>query len=149
MEITLLNRQRKERVPAQALERLARSLAKLLPPKGADQLAVCLVSDRAMTAYNRRYRGKSRTTDVLSFPAGGGRDPEGRRHLGDILISAPQAARQARAARHPLSRELGILLVHGYLHLLGYDHEKDDGAMLRLERRVVRRLLPRTRSVRP
>jgi rRNA maturation RNase YbeY len=97
-----------------------------------------------MRALNRRHRAKDATTDVLSFPAGRVPDPEGHRHLGDILISVPQAARQARAAGHPLDRELRLLLLHGYLHLLGYDHERDEGTMLRLQRRLARRLLPRS-----
>ena len=106
-------------------------------------MGVCLVGDRAMRAVNRRHRAKDATTDVLSFPAGRTPDPERLRHLGDILISVPQAARQARAAGHPLERELRVLLLHGYLHLLGYDHERDDGTMLRLQRKLERRLLPR------
>ncbi len=61
-------------------------------------------------------------------------------HLGDIAISVAQAARQARGPRHALARELERLVLHGYLHLLGYDHERDDGEMLRLERRLARQL---------
>ena len=116
-----------------------------LPPEGADRMAVCLVSDRRMRELNRRFRGRDATTDVLSFPAGGDVDPEGGRHLGDIVISVPAAFRQARTARHRLRRELEILLVHGYLHLLGYDHETDDGTMLRVQRRLIRRLFLRGR----
>jgi probable rRNA maturation factor len=71
---------------------------------------------------------------VLSFPAGDGS------HLGDILISAPQARRQARRFRHSVEQELEILLLHGVLHLLGHDHEHDRGRMQRLERNWRRRL---------
>jgi probable rRNA maturation factor len=83
---------------------------------------------------NRRYRRKDRSTDVLAFPAG---DGEGL--LGDIVISVPYAARQARRRREPVPRELDRLLLHGYLHLLGYDHETDDGQMDALETRLRRR----------
>jgi len=102
---------------------------------------VALVSDRKMREFNRRYRGMDSTTDVLSFPAEADDAPSGERHLGDIVISVTTAAQQARQARHSLSRELKLLALHGYLHLLGYDHEVDDGSMVRLERRLARRLI--------
>jgi len=86
-----------------------------------------------MRTLNRRFRGKDRSTDVLSFPA----SPP---LLGDIAISVPYAARQARRRREPVGREIDRLLVHGYLHLLGYDHETDSGEMDALEARVRRRL---------
>jgi probable rRNA maturation factor len=89
-----------------------------------------------MRRLNRELRGKDKTTDVLSFP--GGVTPEGY-HLGDIVISLPQARRQAEEAGHSLGRELRILLLHGVLHCLGHDHETDDGTMNRLERRLRRR----------
>lgn len=116
-------------------------LAAAFPPDEADRLGICLVSDRQMRVFNRRHRGKDASTDVLSFPAGDP-DPEGGLHLGDIVVSIPRAETQARQAGHRFDRELRLLLLHGYLHLLGYDHECDGGAMRRLERRLVRRLLP-------
>jgi probable rRNA maturation factor len=73
---------------------------------------------------------------VLSFP--GGASPDGR-HLGDVVISVPHAGRQARAAGRSLARELRVLLLHGLLHCLGHDHERDGGEMERLERRLRRR----------
>jgi probable rRNA maturation factor len=89
------------------------------------------------------FAGSRSTTDVLSFPAGAPpRGAEGEAHLGDILISVPLAARQARERGHGLARELRLLALHGYLHLLGHDHETDGGAMARLERRLARELLP-------
>ena len=138
LEVTVLNRQRSARVDARALGAfLGRTAAARLARAAPASLAVCLVSDRAMRAYNRRFRGVDRTTDVLSFPDGA-TDPEGGTHLGDVLISVPRAAAQAREAGHSLARELRRLLLHGYLHLLGYDHETDDGTMRRLERRLWR-----------
>jgi probable rRNA maturation factor len=115
---------------------LQRLLAELAP--GHDSFAVRFVGDRAMRAWNRDYRGKDRTTDVLSFP--GETTPEGR-HLGDVAISVPQASRQAAARGHSLQRELRVLLLHGVLHCLGHDHETDAGEMESLERRLRRRWL--------
>lgn len=138
----MLNRQRQRRVDRSGLARFLGRLTAAVPPGEADRMGVCLVGDRAMREVNRRHRAKDQTTDVLSFAAGGVPDPEGSRHLGDILISVPQAARQARERGHGLDRELRVLLLHGYLHLLGYDHERDGGKMLRLQRRLEEALLP-------
>lgn len=93
--------------------------------------------DRRIRTLNRRYRRQDRATDVLAFPAPAS-GPGGL--LGDIVISLPYAARQARRRGEPLAAELDRLLLHGYLHLLGYDHETDDGEMESLEDRLRRRL---------
>jgi len=93
-----------------------------------------------MRALNRDFRKKDKPTDVLSFPSGdafAGGNGDGGRSLGDLAIDVPYAARKARQLGHPLERELKILLVHGILHLLGHDHETDDGTMFRLQRRHV------------
>ena len=84
-----------------------------------------------MRTLNRRWRRRDRPTDVLSFPSS---DPA---FLGDLVIDLPYAARQARRRGHPAAREVQILLAHGLLHLLGYDHETDDGTMFRLQRRLL------------
>ena len=89
-----------------------------------------------MAALNQRWRRKNRSTDVLAFPSG----EYGDRFLGDIVISVPYAARQAARRRESPSREMDRLLVHGYLHLLGYDHETDDGEMDALEAKLRKRL---------
>lgn len=135
LEIALVNRQRARRVAAGPLRRFLSGLARELPPSAGTSVGVALVSDAAMRRYNRDFRGKDRTTDVLSFPDG----DDG--HVGDIVISVPQAARQAEERGHGFSREVRVLLVHGWLHLLGHDHETDGGAMMRLQRRLVRRLV--------
>lgn len=96
-------------------------------------VSVLFCGDGRMRTLNRRYRGQDRSTDVLSFPSA---PPL----LGDIAISVPYAARQARRRSQPVSREIDRLLVHGYLHLLGYDHETDRGEMDALEAKVRRRL---------
>src|SRR5262249_55607159 len=86
-----------------------------------------------MRSLNRRYRGKDKSTDVLAFPAGNGG------LLGDIVVSVPFATRQARRRREPVAREIDRLLLHGVLHLMGYDHETGQGQMGALEARLRRR----------
>ena len=89
-----------------------------------------------MRTLNRVWRGKDAPTDVLSFPGGeSGPAP----FLGDVAIDVPYAARQARRLGHSLRREVQVLLAHGILHLLGHDHETDDGTMFALQRRLVRK----------
>ena len=105
-------------------------------PEPGGTLAIRFVSDREMKRLNRDFRGKDRTTDVLSFP--GSKTVEGV-HLGDIAVSVPAARRQAAERGHGVERELEVLLMHGLLHCLGHDHEADDGEMARLERSLRRK----------
>ena len=98
------------------------------------EISVLFCGDGRMRALNRRFRGKDTPTDVLSFPAGRGE------LLGDIVVSVPSAARQARRRGERTRREIDRLLLHGYLHLLGYDHETDGGEMDALEAKLKRRL---------
>jgi probable rRNA maturation factor len=97
-----------------------------------------------MRTLNHAWRGKDSTTDVLSFPLREGRFPHIQpAMLGDIVISIPVATRQADEAGHPLSVELERLLVHGLLHLLGYDHERgllEARRMKRKEQRLLKSL---------
>ncbi len=108
---------------------------------GAGDVVVRFVDPREMRDLNRAWRGKDRVTDVLSFPSGAA-DPAGRRHIGDIALCWDVAHRQAGRRRHAPEREAALLALHGLLHLLGYDHETDDGEMEALERRLRRELLP-------
>jgi len=140
----VLNRQRGRRVGTAGLAAFLRRARRLAPAAGP--VVVALVSDPAMRRLNRRYRGRDATTDVLSFPAAGDDLPAGEAHLGDIAISVATAERQARGAGHTLARELKLLALHGYLHLLGHDHATDGGRMLRIERRLARRLLDGARG---
>jgi probable rRNA maturation factor len=118
------------------------------PARARGTMTVALVPDATMRGLNRRFRGKNYATDVLSFPSGGaglqtGSQPAGlkigRSDLGEIAIATGVAARQAREAGHPVATELRILALHGLLHLLGYDHEADEGEMETLEERLRRR----------
>lgn len=139
-EIALQNPNRYPEARARELRPWLGLLITALAP-GAGSLGVRFSGDREVRRLNRTYRGKDKTTDVLSFPgdfADGGRDG----HLGDILISVPVARRQAEAAGHSVEREIKILLLHGILHCMGYDHETDQGEMERLERRLRRTWTP-------
>lgn len=97
------------------------------------EVGVKLCSARAMADMNRRFRGKGGPTDVLAFPDGTER-PDGTAYIGDVVIAAPVAQAQARVAGIPFEAELRRLLLHGLLHLAGYDHETDGGTMARKER---------------
>jgi probable rRNA maturation factor len=138
--IEVVNRQRKVPLDCERWQAFAAKALKVAPADGAG-VTVAFVSDRAMRELNWRWRGKRGTTDVLSFPAGQDEfeKVEGLR-LGDVVISVEQAARQA--AEHELEFEMEVaqLILHGLLHLCGYDHETDRGEMNRLELRLRRRL---------
>jgi len=148
LEATLLNRQRGRRIELAGLRSFVGRLVEEVPPRRGDSLGIRLVSERRMREMNRDFRGIDAATDVLSFVDAEAGDPSGEVHLGDIVVSVPNAARQARAAGHSLDRELRILIIHGYLHLLGYDHQTDDGSMVRMQRVLVRRLLRRSPRIR-
>lgn len=105
---------------------------------GFDSVGIRLAGDRTLRRLNRDFRGKDKSTDVLSFP--GEETPEGR-HLGDIVVSIPTAARQAAERGATLLEEVKLLLLHGVLHCLGHDHETDRGEMEKLETRLRRRWL--------
>jgi probable rRNA maturation factor len=122
--------------PSAARVRSVLSRAATATRSRAAEVSVLFCADGRMRSLNRRYRGKDRATDVLAFPAG----PTARGFLGDIVVSVPYAGREARRRSEPPAREVDRLLVHGLLHLMGYDHETDDGQMEALERRVRRRL---------
>jgi probable rRNA maturation factor len=132
--VVLLDRQRKRRLAAGRLRRVLTDAARALRVGG--EVALVLTGDRAVRTLNARYRGKDKPTDVLSFPG-----PGGEVGLGDIVISVDTAARNAKEYGRTLPQELDILALHGFLHVLGYDHETDDGTMDRLEKRLRRRLL--------
>jgi probable rRNA maturation factor len=95
------------------------------------KVTVLLTTDVTMRRLNRSFRGKNKATDVLSFPAPGTFAAE---VAGDVAISIPTALRQAEERGHALSTEIKVLMLHGLLHLAGYDHEADSGQMGRRER---------------
>lgn len=103
------------------------------------QVTVLLTTDAAIRSLNRRFRGKNKATDVLSFPAEASA-PTPELIAGDLAISVPTALRQAMEQGHPLATEVKVLMLHGLLHLAGYDHETDIGQMARRERLLRGRL---------
>ncbi len=131
--IHVRNRQRRVPVSEEVLRRFGDRLARTVR-LSPESFSAVLVSDRRMREFNRRYRRKSGATDVLSFAL------EENGYLGDVVISVETARRQARKLGHGLQTELQLLLLHGVLHLMGYDHEADTGQMSRRERALRRRL---------
>jgi len=138
--VEVVNRQRKVRVDSERWRAFAEGALKVVPAGGAG-VTVAFVSDRAMRELNRRWRGKAGTTDVLSFPSGQEEFEKGEgASLGDVVISAEQAARQAGEHGLDFEGEVAQLILHGLLHLCGYDHETDSGEMNALELTLRRRL---------
>jgi probable rRNA maturation factor len=99
-----------------------------------DSATIAFVSDKKIRELNRQFRGVDKATDVLSFPA------EETNNLGDVAISVETAATQAKENRLSFENEIAQLILHGLLHLSGYDHETDNGEMNRLELRLRRKL---------
>jgi probable rRNA maturation factor len=136
LDVVLLDRQRRGRVRPARLRRVLQGAAAILRVRG--EMSLVLAGDGLLRRLNRDYRRKDRPTDVLSFPGDGGECG-----LGDVVISVATAERNARGLGRTLSQELDVLALHGFLHVLGYDHETDDGTMDRLEARLRKRLLGR------
>lgn len=132
--LVVRNLQRRVKVDRRGLESF---LSEIASTTGVAERSatLALVGDARIQELNRDFRGYDKPTDVLSFA---GVD-ESVDYLGDIVISVETAARQARRRRSNLKRELKVLTLHGFLHLLGYDHETDNGEMRRLEYRLRRR----------
>jgi probable rRNA maturation factor len=127
---------------------LASWLRRVAPARARGTVTIAIVSDQEIQRLNRCFRGVNKATDVLSFPGFAERPCQGRGRLavgltgplsGDIAIARGVARRQARDAGHSELTEWRVLALHGLLHLLGYDHEKDDGRMQRVERRLRRK----------
>jgi probable rRNA maturation factor len=166
--LMISNRQRAVRVPIRkSQEFFVRAMKEVHLP--VDAVSVCLVTDSQIAKWNAAYRGKKKPTDVLSFPSGTNiYNPQGSAkakparktppikkmalrgsftlyhpmatYLGDIAIAPAVARRNARLYGRTLEREMRILILHGILHLMGYDHETDTGQMERRERRLRRTL---------
>ena len=155
----ILNRQRRVPVSMGLLRRfLSRARRALRLP--AASLTICLVTDAEIARLNRAYRGKRGPTDVLSFPAEARETKRGKQrvnrrrqghspaasftssasYLGDIAIAPAVARRNARRFGRSFNDEMRILVLHGMLHLMGYDHETDTGQMDRREQRLRRAL---------
>ena len=133
--IEVVNRQRRFKVDTESWTTFATKALTVIG-KGESSATIAFVSDKRIRALNRQFRGIDKATDVLSFPADG---PD-ESNLGDIAISAETAATQAKENGLSFDGEIAQLILHGLLHLSGYDHETDNGEMNRLELRLRRKL---------
>jgi len=128
---------RNNRVPsARVLARFLNEAQTAVKLRG--EVSILLTTDKAIRRLNRQFRGKNKATDVLSFPSSVSHVSKTGRHgapelAGDLAISVDTARKQARTLGHALAMEIKVLMLHGLLHLAGYDHETDDGGMARLE----------------
>jgi len=138
--IEVVNRQRKLPIDRSRWQVFGEKALKAIGGK-ADSATIAFVSNRQIQGLNKRFRGLNRATDVLSFPAGREElDHSSESFLGDIAISIEQAESQAEANELDFDQEVAQLILHGLLHLCGYDHETDKGEMNRLELRLRRKL---------
>lgn len=140
--IEIVNRQRSRSIDEARWRQFAARALKAIDPRLSNKaVTLAFVGDRQMRELNYRFRGRRSTTDVLSFPAEAlAFEEEQSAHLGDIAISLPRAATQAAENCLTFEREVAQLILHGLLHLCGYDHEQDEGEMNRLELNLRRHL---------
>jgi len=138
--IEIINRQRSKPINAKQLRELGeRALRTIGSRKQA--ATIVFVSDAAIRKLNKQFRGKDQVTDVLSFPSEAEPfEAENQSQLGEVVISVQRAADQAKQNRLTFSNEVEQLILHGLLHLCGYDHETDDGKMNRLEVKLRKKL---------
>ena len=140
--VEIINQQRKLKIETAAFQDFAEQATSAINEAKGKDLTVAFVSDRRIKELNNIFRDKNRPTDVLSFPY----EPdqydylETENFLGDIVISVEQAQRQAQENNLTLENEIKQLILHGILHLVGYDHETDGGEMNRLELKLRRKL---------
>jgi len=138
--VKILNNQKRVRLVTPPLEKFAqKSLRQMKLEQGS--VAIAFVTDSEIARLNKTYRKKNRPTDVLSFPAQpSAKRPNRNKFLGDIAIAPAVARRYAKKNGRSLQTEICVLILHGLLHLLGYDHETDRGQMDRVEQRLRRKL---------
>ena len=110
-------------------------------------LSILMTDDDGIREYNERFRGEAAPTDVLSFPAGAGDASAPGHYLGDLVVSLTRAAEQAALHGHGVAEEVEVLVLHGVLHLLGHDHETDQGEMRELESRLAREVFGSERGL--
>jgi probable rRNA maturation factor len=137
MMVEVVNGQRKRSIASKLCQEFTEQALKAVGKEG-ENITVAFVSDARIRKLNREFRGKNNPTDVLSFPAGN--EEFGERSLGDIVISVQRAEVQAKENGLEFGQEIAQLILHGLLHLCGYDHETDKGEMNRLELRLRRKL---------
>lgn len=134
--VEVVNRQRRKKLGIANRRELALRILKVIGKPDAS-VTIAFVSNAKMRELNHRFRGVNKTTDVLSFPFSNDADSP---NLGDIAISVDRAELQASVNGLTFNEEVDQLILHGLLHLCGYDHETDDGEMNRMEFRLRRKL---------
>ncbi|OGP05576.1 MAG: rRNA maturation RNase YbeY [Deltaproteobacteria bacterium GWA2_38_16] len=136
MQIIIQNKQKKIRIPLKKVNQWIKKILflKKWGHESPPELSIIFVSDAVIQKMNKRYRGKNKPTDVLSFPAPCHSEAKPKNLLGDIMISAETAKRDSRKFKISFDEELKFLLIHGFLHLLGYDHEASRKEELRMQR---------------
>ena len=138
--IEIINRQRRRKIETKQWRAFGEEALKSIGAKKPN-VTIVFVGDNAIRELNRRFRGKDYATDVLSFPSAAEPfETENRSHLGEVVISVQRATAQAQSNRLNFENEVKQLILHGLLHLCGYDHETDNSEMNRLELRLRKRL---------
>jgi len=132
--IEVVNRQRRVKIDTDAWAGFATNALEAIGNNGSSSATIAFVSDKSIRKLNQQFRNVDKATDVLSFPAGE------LDNLGDVAVSVETAARQAKDNRLSFDNEIAQLILHGLLHLSGYDHETDNGEMNRLELKLRRKL---------
>ena len=139
--VEIINRQRKRRLNGRRWRDFAERALQAIGNARELETTIVFVSDPAIKKLNYQFRGKDYATDVLSFPTEHERfENELKTNLGEVVISLDHAAAQAKASGLSLANEVEQLILHGLLHLSGYDHETDDGEMDRLELKLRKKL---------
>jgi probable rRNA maturation factor len=138
--IEIINRQRRRKIVAKQWRDFGEKVLQAIR-KDKPDATIVFVSDRSIRDLNRQFRHQNQATDVLSFPTRAESfEAENRQHLGEVVISVARAALQAKQNGLSFQNEIEQLMLHGLLHLCGYDHETDKGEMNRLERRLRKQL---------
>jgi probable rRNA maturation factor len=144
MPVEIVQRGAGKKLPSRKIKKIALTILELVGEKNAE-LSLALIGSVEMKKLNAKYRKKDYPTDVLSFPIEG-IVPKETRLLGDVVVSVEKAAEQAKARGYSPEQELVTLLIHGIVHLMGYDHERsaqEARAMHRVEKRIYRQLCER------
>jgi probable rRNA maturation factor len=134
--LEIVNNQRKVKIDLKSFEEFAENTVRKTLETGGKSVTIAFVSDRKMRFLNKTFRGKDATTDVLSFPFEAEAFERSENNLGDIFISLEQAGKQASENNLDFETEIKQLILHGILHLCGFDHETDNGEMNRRELRL-------------
>jgi probable rRNA maturation factor len=135
MEVLISNRQKKIKLNLRRIRTLAEEILRFEGLPENTELSLVFCDDDFIQKLNDEYLGKNRPTDVLSFPIDEDEVDHEVRLLGDVVISMETAERQAKEVKHAVGLEVAFLMIHGLLHLMGYDHQKSKGDLLRMRER--------------